>query len=134
MSPIRLSCIILLLSLFVFSPYCFSQEDMRFVDTAGFSNPARPASVFNHDEHNEKHEISDCSECHHVYENGQLKEGESSEDQRCGDCHGGKNSDNPISLRKAFHLNCKGCHLEKNAGPIMCGQCHQAKPAQDKTE
>jgi hypothetical protein len=31
--------------------------------------------------------------------------------------------DNP-SLRRAFHLNCKGCHLEKGAGPIMCAQCH----------
>jgi hypothetical protein len=27
-------------------------------------------------------------------------------------------------LRRALHLNCKGCHLENKKGPIMCGQCH----------
>jgi hypothetical protein len=27
-------------------------------------------------------------------------------------------------LRKAFHLNCKGCHQTKKQGPVMCGECH----------
>jgi hypothetical protein len=27
-------------------------------------------------------------------------------------------------LRKAFHRNCKGCHLEQEKGPILCGECH----------
>jgi hypothetical protein len=27
-------------------------------------------------------------------------------------------------LTKAFHTNCKGCHENKNKGPVMCGECH----------
>jgi hypothetical protein len=27
-------------------------------------------------------------------------------------------------LRRAFHLNCKGCHQSKMQGPVMCGECH----------
>jgi hypothetical protein len=27
-------------------------------------------------------------------------------------------------LRRAFHLNCKGCHQIKKQGPVMCGECH----------
>jgi hypothetical protein len=27
-------------------------------------------------------------------------------------------------LMKAYHMNCKGCHLEKGKGPILCGECH----------
>lgn len=134
MSPKAIVFIVIVLGLCLFSARSFTQEDMRFINAAGFSNPARPAARFNHDAHNEKNEITDCSVCHHVYENGRLIAGESSEDQKCGACHGDQNGDNPISLRKAFHLNCKGCHLEKNAGPILCGQCHSLKPSQDKTE
>lgn len=132
MTPKQLGCLIILLTLFVFVAHSFSQEDMRFVDNNQFSNPARPAAVFNHDEHNEKHEITDCTVCHHVYKDGKLVEGESSEDQRCLDCHSGKDSGNTVSLRNAFHRNCKGCHLENNAGPIMCGQCHQLKTEMDE--
>ena len=102
----------------------FSQEDMQVVDNEGFSKKQRPPAVFRHDEHNEKSEIEDCSECHHIYENGEKLEDESSEDQSCADCHDEKDDSNKPALRKAFHTNCKGCHLSKKQGPVMCGKCH----------
>ena len=102
----------------------FSQEDMEVVDNEGFTKKQRPPVVFRHDEHNETAQIEDCSECHHVYENGQKLEDESSEDQSCSDCHDEKGAENNPGLKKAFHSNCKGCHLEQKKGPIMCGKCH----------
>jgi hypothetical protein len=102
----------------------FAQEDMEVVDNEGFSKKQRPPVVFRHDEHNEKSEIEDCSECHHIYENGEKLEDESSEDQSCADCHDEQSAGKKLGLRKAFHTNCKGCHLAKNQGPVMCGKCH----------
>jgi hypothetical protein len=102
----------------------FAQEDMEVVDDVGFSNKRRPPAVFRHDEHNENAGIEDCNECHHVYEDGQKLEDESSEDQSCSDCHDERSVDNKPGLRRAFHLNCKGCHLERKQGPVMCGTCH----------
>ena len=105
------------------SAYC--QEDMVVVNDDAFDNPQRPPSVFRHEEHNEKAGIEECNECHHIYVDGVRSEYESSEDQYCSDCHQVKKSvDGKYHLRKAFHINCKGCHLEKKAGPVMCGECH----------
>lgn len=103
-----------------------AQEDMRYIDNECFQHPKRPSATFIHDQHNEKAGIDECNRCHHVYQEGVLLEDESSEDQRCVDCHGEKQTA-PLPLMKAFHLNCKGCHQEQKAGPIMCGQCHRKK-------
>jgi len=103
----------------------YSQEDMVVVNDEAFDNPQRPPAVFRHEEHNEKAGIEECNECHHVYNNdGKLVEDESSEDQSCSDCHELKASGKKPGLMNAFHINCKGCHEEKNKGPVMCGQCH----------
>jgi len=102
----------------------FSQEDMEVVEGDSFEKQRRPAAVFRHDDHNETAELEECNECHHVYENGERLADESSEDQRCSDCHTEKTSDSQPGLRKAFHLNCKGCHQIKKLGPVMCGECH----------
>jgi hypothetical protein len=102
----------------------FSQEDMVVVDSEGFNKKQRPPAVFRHDEHNEMALIEECNECHHVYENGDRLEDESSEDSSCSECHEEKGSGNQLGLKKAFHTNCKGCHHENKKGPIMCGQCH----------
>ncbi len=102
----------------------FSQEDMEVVDGGSFVNQQRPAAVFRHDEHNELAEIEQCNECHHVYENGNKLEDESSEDQSCSECHAENGSGKKPGLRRAFHINCKGCHLKNRKGPVMCGQCH----------
>ena len=102
----------------------YSQEDMTHADNDVYENSQRVPSVFNHDQHNEVAEIEECSECHHVYEEGIKVEDESSEDQRCSECHDFKVSGNTPGLTKAYHTNCKGCHLQQEKGPIMCGECH----------
>jgi hypothetical protein len=28
-------------------------------------------------------------------------------------------------LMRAFHMNCKGCHVQRRQGPVVCGECHQ---------
>ena len=102
-----------------------SQEEMVVVDNSDFENPQRPPSVFRHEEHNEIAEIEDCNECHHVYdEDGQKLEDESSEDLRCAECHESSSVGSKPSLTRAYHLNCKGCHLRQKKGPFMCGECH----------
>ncbi len=119
---------VFILTLISFSVFIFvsaySQDEMEFVDNSVFENPERVSSVFLHDEHNEKAELEECNECHHIYEDEKLVEDESSEDERCSECHEMEASGNMPALMKAYHTNCKGCHLEKNKGPIMCGECH----------
>jgi hypothetical protein len=103
----------------------YSQEEMQAVDNQAFPSPQRPPSLFRHDEHNATAAIEECNVCHHVYDDtGKLVEGESSEDQGCSECHAVSDSGNQPGLRKAFHLNCKGCHREQQKGPILCGECH----------
>ena len=102
----------------------WSQEDMTVVDNSDFTDPQRPPSRFNHDEHNEMAAIDDCATCHHVYEDGELVPDESSEDQRCAECHALTRNDDTPALMQAFHTNCKGCHEAEGRGPIMCGECH----------
>ena len=103
----------------------YSQEDMVVIDSDAFNSPQRPPAVFRHDEHNEAAEIEACNECHHVYDDeGRLLEDESSEDQYCSDCHELEASGRRLSLMKAFHTSCQGCHQKLKSGPVMCGQCH----------
>lgn len=122
----RISATSIMVVLFIFvGVAAYSQEDMTHVDNSVFVNPKRPPSVFEHDLHNENAGIEECNVCHHVYEDGKLVEDASSEDQSCSDCHSTEKTDDGMPhLMNAFHLNCKGCHMEKKAGPVMCGECH----------
>jgi hypothetical protein len=101
---------------------------MIVIDSEAFENSRRPPAVFRHDDHNELAQIEECNICHHVYEDGELIEDESSEDQTCGDCHALQDNGRIPGLMKAFHINCKSCHRQKNKGPLMCGQCHMRRP------
>ncbi len=104
----------------------YSQEDITTVHDSAFGNRMRGPVAFMHDDHNEKAGIpDDCVLCHHGGdEKGNMSLEESSEGQKCSECHELKNDDNPIPLAKYYHLQCKGCHLEKKKGPVMCGECH----------
>jgi len=115
----------LLIGIVMAMPAEWAQEDMIVVDNSVFDNPQRTPSVFVHDEHNENAGIDDCAACHHLYEDGELLEDESSEDQSCSDCHSLEGGDGQPALMKAFHGNCKGCHQQEGRGPILCGECHQ---------
>jgi len=122
---IFISAVLLIISAF----YAYSGEDTPTVDNTVFEHPQRAAAVFDHDDHNEKAMMTDdCSVCHHVYENRQKVEDESSEDSACSECHSLKpTSENAIPLRMAFHKRCKECHFESNKGPVLCGECHIKK-------
>lgn len=104
----------------------FSQED-TVLKVEAFGTLERPISAFDHDTHNEKAAIEDCAACHHVYKDGKLVEGESSEDQACSECHTLKAQGAQPGLRMAYHRQCKECHVEKKKGPVACGECHVKK-------
>lgn len=103
----------------------YGQEDMVVVDNSVFGSARRPPAVFVHDEHNEKAGLDDCARCHHVYdENGQLDPNDSSEGTACSECHELTDKGSQPGLRKAFHQQCRGCHLTEARGPVMCAECH----------
>ena len=123
-------CIFLLaISLFVAVISAYSQDEDAFFDKSVFENPQRTVSVFDHDNHNDAAGLEDdCSICHHLFENKQLIEGESSEDSPCSECHPLKKSEeNSIPLRMAYHKKCKTCHFNSSKGPVLCGECHKKK-------
>lgn len=101
-------------------------SDISRMDTSAFDTLRRPAALFDHDTHNEKAQLEDCEACHHVWENGKIVEGESSEDSPCSECHSIKaNADNGMALANAFHTQCRTCHIDTGKGPLLCGQCHK---------
>jgi len=105
----------------------FSREqwEITSVRDSAFGVRMRTAVAFNHDEHNEKAAIEDCTECHHSFdEDGAKVEGESTESLECSECHMAEGQ-TKMDLMRAYHLNCKGCHEDQKAGPVMCGECHQ---------
>ena len=103
----------------------YTQEDVTTASDSAFQETMRPSVSFLHDEHNEKAQIDECNRCHHVFEEGKKVEDESSEDMECSECHTLESGENPMPLVKLYHKNCKECHLESKAGPIMCGECHK---------
>jgi hypothetical protein len=113
--------VLFILAIAVLSVY--AQEDVTEVNDSVFNKRMRPAAVFLHDEHNEAAEIEDCAACHHVYEDGQRVEDESSEDMECSECHA-TGGGYPMEVVNVYHARCKGCHMEEKAGPVMCGECH----------
>jgi len=132
MKRIVLAGLVISLVLFGLGAISFSQETLILGQE--FKHPRRPRVVFDHDTHNEKAHLDDCSICHHVYKNGKLVEGESSEDQKCSSCHKINpeeneghtgQEENEVSLREAYHKRCIGCHLKRKKGPIMCNECHK---------
>lgn len=115
---------IVLMSVGLLLSAAHSQEEEVYLDNSAFANPRRAAVPFDHDAHNEAAELEDCTECHHRFDEAGNKLEESSEDLACADCHELNDAGRQPGLMKAFHLNCKGCHLDSRKGPVTCGQCH----------
>lgn len=100
----------------------FSGSEKKLFQDDTFDSFERGAVIFDHDQHSLMY---DCAKCHHEYdEKGKLLEGVASTDLRCSDCHPQENEENSISLRRAYHIQCRDCHLEEAAGPFTCSECH----------
>ena len=100
-------------------------DDCMNIDETTFARNTRPFVCFVHDQHNETAGIEDCAVCHHVYEDGKLVEGETSEDMSCSECHAKKDDPKKFKLIATYHKRCRSCHLEKKQGPVTCGGCHK---------
>jgi hypothetical protein len=72
---------------------------------------------FDHKGHGEN--FKPCATCHHADAAGK--------EQKCSKCHGDKTDGKKVSLKEAFHTQCKGCHQKENKGPTKCDDCHKKK-------
>lgn len=89
-----------------------------------------------HKKHVEDYGIA-CKDCHHVYTDGKNTWEPGQEVKKCGACHNVVKpiaecspAEKKLNLQKAFHDNCKGCHMalkreKKPTGPIKCTECHK---------
>jgi hypothetical protein len=73
--------------------------------------------TFNHKKHVELVN-GDCVKCHHTWKKGETT------GKLCVDCHKAKAEGKTLSVKDAFHKDCKGCHQELKKGPTGCTQCH----------
>lgn len=122
-----LTLVVSFLIMAVYLPAAFSQEDMTELQSEAFAMHERGPARFMHDEHNEKAELEDnCAICHHVYEDGELVEDDSSEGVPCADCHELTTQGTQPGLRLAYHQQCKSCHITQARGPVTCAGCHIA--------
>lgn len=105
----------------------FSQDAVMVLQPSELGKHQRPPIEFQHEKHAEK---IDCLQCHHDYDAHFNNRG--GEGQACGSCHLPSAMNGMVSLRDAYHLQCKGCHEKhrsqgKNSGPVTCGGCHVIK-------
>jgi len=92
--------------------------------------------TFAHKKHAVERNIA-CEQCHHVYEDGKNVWQKCQEVQKCGECHTDSKTgkalreaseeEKKLSLYKAFHDQCRGCHKEQEKGPVKCTECHKKK-------
>jgi hypothetical protein len=100
---------------------------------------------FSHKKHSAEYKIP-CKECHHVYKDGKNVWEEGQPVQKCSSCHnvyklgkdlqGASDAEKKLSLFKAYHDNCVGCHKKENKekgkeeakAPVKCTECHALKP------
>ena len=120
-----------------FSAAVVECPDDIVIETKGWSKDKYEPTPLSHKKHANEYKIQ-CKECHHVYEDGKNVWEEGQEVQKCSECHNvyklGKDlreateEEKKLSLFKAYHDNCKGCHKKEQKGPVKCTECHAKKP------
>lgn len=60
-----------------------------------------------------------CTECHHADAPGK--------EQKCSACHVDRADGKKLSLKDAFHKQCRDCHTKAAKGPTKCDGCHAKK-------
>ena len=98
------------------------------IHNEGYKRKLFKPVLFTHLVHNEDYGI-DCDECHHDYKGGENIWEEGDSVQNCVACHSPikKQQKNVHRLVFAYHFNCKKCHIENEAGPVECKECHTKK-------
>jgi predicted CXXCH cytochrome family protein len=61
--------------------------------------------------------VAKCALCHHADMPGK--------EQKCSNCHGERTVGKKVSLKEAFHTQCRGCHRRERKGPVKCDDCHK---------
>lgn len=106
------------------SPSVYAQQEKIRLEHDIFAKRERPGVEFSHAKH---FETIDCLECHHFFVDGKNVWDESRE-TNCAACHKPTTQGRTMSLMKALHENCIGCHRNAKGGskttPVMCGECH----------
>ncbi len=98
----------------------------------GFRPNRKGPVSFSHVNHVEDYEVA-CTECHHVYKDGENVWEEGDPVKRCHECHDPSRNQGKIKkLSIAFHKNCKGCHrsiiqegISDQAPYKSCYDCHE---------
>jgi hypothetical protein len=91
----------------------------------------KPGVPFSHQKHEKEYNIA-CTQCHHVYKDGQNTWKQGDKVQKCSGCHQAVEEGKKLTLQLAFHKNCRDCHAKlknegKKTGPTLCAQCHVAE-------
>ncbi len=71
--------------------------------------------LFEHTGHVDEYDL-DCMECHHNLEDDEI--------YNCSECHEDTGDEDMPSRSDGFHMQCKGCHEDSDAGPVECNSCH----------
>jgi hypothetical protein len=106
-----------------------------------WATPTKAPVEFTHKKHAEDYKIA-CTDCHHVFKDGQNVWKQGDPVQKCEECHneptiqGEKKlpeAQQKLNLKLAYHDNCVGCHqkLKKDKpdtkAPVTCIGCHPAQ-------
>lgn len=91
---------------------------------------------FTHKVHATDYKV-ECTQCHHIYEKGKNIWRQGADVQKCQSCHtntmtgkelsAASEKEKKLSLFKAFHDSCRGCHSKEKKGPVKCTECHAKK-------
>ena len=71
--------------------------------------------------------VDNCAACHHY----RPADESASETVRCAACHQEAfkaEAQDRVGLKAAYHLQCMGCHQERDKGPVGCQCCHRENP------
>ena len=108
--------------------------DEIIINEKGYKQDKKGPVKFTHKKHYEDHKLA-CTECHHVYKDGKNVWKQGDPVQKCGECHDPLKKDGKvITLKSAYHKNCKTCHKElvtsgksTKAPYKKCTKCHEKK-------
>lgn len=111
--------------------------DDIMINNEGWPQHKYEPAKLSHKKHATEYKVQ-CKDCHHVYKDGKNVWEEGQAVQKCSECHnvyklgkdlqGAGDEEKKLSLYKAYHNNCQGCHKEQKKGPTKCTECHAKIP------